>query len=159
MKTPKTTQKVIDEVMKDLVLVIDTRESAPYKFTGENVVFKKLDAGDYSVKGYENEIAIERKTHPDFFGSITHSRERFERELEKLSTYKVKALVIETDFSVLSRGVYVFSKVNPESVIGTIVKIITDYGIPVETVPNRQVGENLTLRILKRAFLRMKGLK
>lgn len=54
-----------------------------------------LREGDYSARGLEGRVAIERKSVSDLVGSLTHGRERFVRELERLATYDFKAIVIE----------------------------------------------------------------
>ena len=68
----------------DFRIVIDSREQEPYTFACE-VVKAKLDAGDYSVVGFEQRVAVERKSLRDFVGTVIHDYERFDRELEKLS--------------------------------------------------------------------------
>lgn len=146
--------------LEEFVIVIDTRESAPYKFIGENCVFSKLDAGDYSVKGFEKVITFERKTHQDFIQSVTHSRKRFKAEMERMKDYKIKAVVVESDFFLIAKSSFPFAqKVNPESVIGSIVAITVDYGIPIMFWTNRERAQNGVLRMLKRSFLRMRGIK
>jgi hypothetical protein len=75
-------------------VVVDTREQLPYEFSGMTgsagellavpTVVKGLPSGDYSIDGLEGEIAIERKSLDDLYGSVTWGRERFEREIERL---------------------------------------------------------------------------
>ncbi|MBU1067433.1 hypothetical protein KKE60_06570, partial [Patescibacteria group bacterium] len=143
----------------DFVIVVDTRESSPYRFKGEKLIHKKLDTGDYSVKGFEDRISIERKTHGDFLGSITRGRKRFLAEMLRMNTYAIKAVVIEAEFGLISRGAYPYAKVNPEAAIGTMIKIIVDFGIPVVTAVNRAKSEEFVLRMLRRSYLKMRGLK
>ena len=68
-------------------VIIDTREQLPYSFDDEKVeaVPKKLGAGDYSLEGYEDRVAVERKTMDDFVNSVVHGRKRFYKELRKLA--------------------------------------------------------------------------
>ena len=77
-------------IPSNMIVVTDTREQLPYLFPGCRLSIRKLDAGDYSLEGYEDVISVERKSASDFFGSITQDRERFERELERLQSYKFK---------------------------------------------------------------------
>ncbi len=89
-------------IPSNMIVVIDTREQLPYMFPGCRVSCRKLEAGDYSIEGYENVVAVERKTANDFYGSIvnnknTDNRDRLEREFERLENYKFKALVIEEE--------------------------------------------------------------
>src|SRR6476620_5096422 len=57
-----------------------------------------LDAGDYTLLGYEDKIRIERKQgFCELFGNMSPKdhRERFEREMEKLRNIPYKYLIIE----------------------------------------------------------------
>ena len=55
-------------------MVIDTREKRPYSFPRS--VVRGLPAGDYSIDGFEDRVAVERKTHADMYGSLGARRER-----------------------------------------------------------------------------------
>lgn len=80
--------------MKDKpVVIIDTREQTPFEFKLSEV--SKLDTGDYSVKGFENEFAIERKAVGDAVNSVISDRERFENEMVRASKLKYFAIIIE----------------------------------------------------------------
>ena len=72
-------------------IIIDTREQKPLAFNKskaiEGVIKKKLDVGDYSIEGYEDKIAIERKSPGDLFGSLFGGHKRFQKELEKGMDY------------------------------------------------------------------------
>lgn len=82
-------------------IVVDTREQAPLTFSnigGYDVINKRfyaLPTGDYSIVGMESRIAIERKSVADFYHSIGSDRERFEREMVRLSRMEFAAVVIE----------------------------------------------------------------
>ncbi|MBD3348418.1 MAG: hypothetical protein GF400_04385 [Candidatus Eisenbacteria bacterium] len=88
-------------------VVVDTREQDPFDFRGiddrRGRVFDvatdrhKLDSGDYSILGHEDEVAVERKTKADIYGTIGKGRERFEREIERLSAMPAPAIVIQCD--------------------------------------------------------------
>jgi ERCC4-type nuclease len=59
------------------------------------MVRKALPAGDYSVLGLETRVSVERKSLIDAYGTFGGGRDRFERELEKLSKMEFAAVVIE----------------------------------------------------------------
>lgn len=65
-------------------IVVDTREQRPFAFAGLVTVRRKLDYGDYSLRGSERAVAVERKSLADLFGTVVvaANRMRFERELE-----------------------------------------------------------------------------
>lgn len=142
------------------VVIIDTREVRPYRLQDVPIVFQALQTGDYSVKGFTDKIAIERKTHGDLLNSLGHGRERFMAEMERLSKFQTKALMIETHMDALFRGTHPFQKgMRPEAVIGSLVKILVDYGIPVITAHGYRYASELTLKILRRFYELQRGIK
>lgn len=82
------------------ILIVDTREKTPWDFTNDDafaeVVFTKLDGGDYSLRGLEDILVIERKaTVDELFVNFTTNRERIKAEFERLGKHKFKILVVE----------------------------------------------------------------
>lgn len=85
--------------VKNIVAIVDTREQMPANL-GEILVEKNtLDTGDYSIKGLEDYVRIERKSLQDLIGCIGKERERFERELVRLKGFNHKAVVVECYWS------------------------------------------------------------
>jgi len=58
-----------------------------------------LAMGDYSVVGLESIVAVERKSLSDLLSCIGPQRERFDKEVMRLLTYRVKAIVAETTWA------------------------------------------------------------
>jgi len=84
------------EIPDGFILVVDTREQTPLFVTARPwIVYKKLDQGDYSILGFEDMIAIERKSITDLLNVIGRGRARFEKEIERLKDYWWKGLLIE----------------------------------------------------------------
>ena len=131
----------------DLIVVIDTREQKPYRFPG--AVTKALAAGDYSVLGLECRVAVERKEKADAYNSLGRGRERFERELQRLSTYDYAAIVIEAALSDFLRPPG-FSRMSPKAAVNTLVSWSIRYGVHVYFADSRRLGQALTLRILEK---------
>ena len=77
--------------MNDFIIIIDTREQDEYKFKSILTVRDKLNTGDYSLRGFENDITIERKSLGDFISSISHGRDRFKSELARMKDYDTRA--------------------------------------------------------------------
>ena len=73
--------------------IIDSREQKPYSLLP--AVVSALPTGDYSLVGLESVAAVERKELSDFIGCVTQGRERFERELDRASTFRRFWVVIE----------------------------------------------------------------
>ena len=107
--------KPIIEIPDGFKLVVDTREQTPLFLTYRPwIIYKKLDQGDYSVLGFEDKIAIERKSISDLLSVIGKNRERFEREIARLKNYWWKGLLIEgTEKDVYD--VHRFSSVHPNA--------------------------------------------
>ena len=141
--------------------IVDTREQTPYNFKGESVKVKTLKTGDYSIAfndvDYDNEIIIERKTINDFIGCVCQSRERFLKELERSMEIPHFYVVIEGSWEDLEKHNYI-SKINPNSVIESILGWSIKYGAHFIMTGNRTRGERLTKKILLH-FLKYKTTK
>jgi len=72
-------------------IVVDTREQLPL-WSGNR---KCLKTGDYSLEGFENKIAIDRKSLADLAGSLGVGHARFRKELERAKTLEYFAIVVE----------------------------------------------------------------
>jgi DNA excision repair protein ERCC-4 len=117
-----------------ITAVIDTREQRPLTLMlKQDTILKSkpgtLYSGDYSVKGLEKHIAIERKSLDDLMGCIGRDRDRFERELLRLRGYEVKGIVVESTWQKIEAGEY-RSRVRPSAAIGSLMGWIA-MGIPV----------------------------
>tara|TARA_Y100000356_G_C11187416_1_gene250211 strand:- start:235 stop:717 length:483 start_codon:yes stop_codon:yes gene_type:complete len=81
-------------------VIKDTREQEGWFFTQttacDGMVREKLDTGDYSLRGYEELLAIERKGKiSEFARNIVENR--FERELERLEDFDYPFMLLEFD--------------------------------------------------------------
>lgn len=122
-----------DLTISPFTIIIDTREQLPYGFDslkngGKNLVvpikFKGLPTGDYSIEGFEDTIAIERKSLEDLYSTLGHARERFEREFIRLNRLDCAVVAVEATLSEIYNP-YSYSsdwrsKLAPLSVLGTI---------------------------------------
>jgi DNA excision repair protein ERCC-4 len=133
-----------------VIIIQDTREQNPLQFShNTEVVCRKLDQGDYSVAGLENEITIERKSLSDLLGSITTGRERFARELERMAGYKFAALLVESDWRTIITGQWDCpSKVHPNSVLGSLISFQVKYGVVPIMAHNHAMAAVICERIL-----------
>jgi ERCC4-type nuclease len=135
----------------DFRIVIDTREQEPYRFDCATEP-RKLEAGDYSVAGLEDAVAVERKSLKDFVSTVIHDFTRFAAELQKLSKLQAACVVVEADLDEVLRGLTAGACANvaPESLLGATVHISLHYGVPVFWCGSRQAA-----RLFTDAFLRM----
>lgn len=137
-------------------IIIDSREQVGYRYLFPNFscAIKALNAGDYSISPFENQVAIERKTLDDYISTIIHNRERFEVELTKLQMYENKAIVVEASYSDIVNHNYT-SKAHPNSVIGLTHSLSYKYNIPVYFLQNNILANRFTLLYLQ-AFAKKK---
>jgi ERCC4-type nuclease len=144
-------------------VIIDSREKAPWTFTGitsslkgapRPVViaceFATLKSGDYSIKGFEDQVAIERKSKEDLYSTLGQNRERFEREHERLSWYQCKAVVIEASWNAILTRPPDRSSLNPKSIFGTATSWWIRYGVPWFPMEDRRLAELKTFDIFEK---------
>ncbi len=115
--------------MTEAVLIKDTREPefAWDAYFQAPVVTKKLDTGDYSVMGFENQIAIERKTLDDLVGCLGKGRDRFERELARSMELDFFCVLVEAGYKQMTLGDY-RSQLNPKAAVESISAFEVRYG-------------------------------
>ncbi len=121
--------------------IIDTREQEPYSFDSRlaAAVRRALPAGDYSVEGLEDRVAVERKSLDDFVSTVIHARPRFRAELRKLGGYRAACVVVEGGVGDVLLQHY-RGAAHPNAVMGNALSIILDFGIPVFFCGNRQAA-------------------
>ncbi len=157
-------RKKRDHVDSPYTIVRDTREQAPYSFEGFKsdakdgnlpLIIKTcrgcLTAGDYSLIGYESRVAVERKSLSDAFGTIGGGRERFERELIRLSKMDYAAVVIEATWERILSDPPTASQLPPKVVLRSAMAWQQRFPtVHWWAVDGRRFGEAITLRILER---------
>ena len=144
--------------MEPITIIADTREQLPYAFENRwaATVRRALPAGDYSVEGLESSIAVERKTLEDFVHSVIRDRDRFKKELAKLSEYPHACVVVEAGLTDVLLVRYP-SGAHPNSVFGAVVSICIDHGVPVYFCGDRQTARKFTQEYLLRAARQLRS--
>ena len=124
-----------------VTIVIDTREQEAYSFDPRLAATERraLPAGDYSVAGLENTVAVERKSLDDFVSTVIHNRARFRKELRKLAEYRAACVVVEAGLLEVLMHRY-RGDAHPNAVLGSALGIIFDFGIPVFFCSSRQAA-------------------
>lgn len=113
------------------MIIVDTREQTPLKFTRLEAMSGTLTTGDYSLSGGETLFAIERKSIADLVACcIGDNRDRFERELHRLRGYRFKRLVICGPRSDVVNHFY-RSAIDPGAVLSTLSAFEVRYEVPV----------------------------
>ena len=132
-----------------MIVLIDTREKLPFQFDKDvNIVKTKLEVGDYSLKGLEHLVAVERKSLDDFVGSIIHNKLRFKHNLIDLSRMDHKAIVVEASL----RDVFMHrykSKTHNQVVFGMVAAITGKWRIPVFFWENHAYAQMMVEKYLK----------
>lgn len=131
---------------EDLTAICDTREKTPLDLSPLTVERGTLVTGDYSVKGLESVIAIERKSLQDLIGCIGRDRERFEREVMRLIAYETRAIVVEADFGALERREY-RGAVSPSAAMGSVLGWVSA-GLPVLFAGDHERAGRMVSRLL-----------
>ena len=138
--------KLLEDLPDGFIVVVDTRETDPLLFRGNKprkgipLVRKTLSYGDYSILGFEECISVERKKVGDLFTCLGSQRERFKRELEKLSGFERKWLLIEDlEGEVLQPQEH--GSMHPNAVRQSLVSIEIKLGIPIHYTPNKTWSE------------------
>lgn len=110
-----------------------------------------LATGDYSLFGFEDQVAIERKSLADLFGTLGQGRKRFERELTRLAAMKFAAVVVEAEWSAVLGDPPRRSKLNPKTVFHSVVAWQQRFPrVHWWFLPGRDAAEAAVVRILDR---------
>ena len=135
---------------KDFVLVVDTREQNPLcgNVKGLTVCRDTLKDGDYSIRGFEDRFAVERKKTSDFYSYIGRERRRTAEKLKRFKQFDFSGLVIEVSLDdLLSPQMY--TQVSPETARQFLVSVNVRYGIHVFCDRQRK---NIEMWLLDRAI-------
>ena len=148
-------------------IAIDTREQCPFTFSrllfgheSRMMIWTRrqtLKTGDYSIVGYEDKIAVERKSLIDLFSTLGQQRDRFEREFQRLAELEFSAIVVEGDFRDVLHPEAVDpmwpSKTHPHTILGTVQSWQQRYKTSHWWFcPNRQFAEQMTFGILEKYY-------
>jgi DNA excision repair protein ERCC-4 len=131
---------------EDLTAVVDTRERRPLDLSPLRACYGTLPTGDYSVLGLEHVVAIERKSLPDLVGCVGRHRRRFDREVQRLLAFPVRALVVEASWSELEAGNWE-GRVKPIAAVGSALGWVAS-GLPVLMAGNRRQAARFVSRPL-----------
>ena len=136
--------------MTPLPIVRDSREQAPFAFSGlpVEVSVGALEAGDYSVRGFERSVAVERKALQDLVGCLSGERDRFERELARLRGYDAAAVVVEAPAVALRTGRYL-GRLDSGAAWQSVLAFSMRYRMPFIFCADRSDAEAVTFDLLR----------
>ena len=154
-------------VVNPFTIVIDKQEKAPYSFDGLRsdsrhnyrplivpTEVAHMETGDYSIKGLEELITIERKSLGDLFGSLgKHGRDRFQREHERMELMTIAGgfacVIVEADWPTVIAEPPEMSDLSVQSVRGTVAAWSQRYNVHWEMAGSRALAELFTFDRLK----------
>ncbi len=139
-------------------VLIDTREQRQWAFDCEMFSERRatLKTGDYSIDGYTDVIAIERKGLGDFVGSVIQDWRRLRAELVRMSAYDHACFVVEANLSDVLEHKYE-SDAEPSAVIGRANAIFIDHNVPVFFWGPRPSAITMTERYLIQLVKKLGG--
>lgn len=155
----------IIEINMKFTVIKDTREQIGWFFeksdscNGTEIL--KLNSGDYTVKGYENQFTIERKGKlSEFVTNLTDPR--FYRELERMSQMKHAFLLLEFNMEDVMSWPYgaglpneriKYIKTSPHFIIMKVNEIMVKYNVKVIFAGDngRDIAYSLFKRIIDNA--------
>lgn len=112
------------------IVLVDTREKTPLPFANLTTERRTLPTGDYSVLGFERDFSIERKSIEDLIQSLTHGRDRFSRELQRMRAFDFRRLLVVGTLADLEEHRY-RSLANPKAVVGSLFAFEARFDVPV----------------------------
>ena len=150
-------------------LIIDTREQQrlfvrPPK--GLPVIVDTLKHGDYSIKGFEDKVCIERKQMSDYLTYIGKDRDKTAEKLSYMKDFYFAALVIELDRierndseEKASFRIPSWSKLKIEHIIGFEKSARVKYGVHIFKSFSRKHCERFILHHLTYAYEQLRSIK
>lgn len=150
----------------EFIVKIDQREKKPWFVIGNNNHFKyqfsRNATADYTITGGESEIAIERKSLIDFFGTMilgkdnagNRKRDRFENEIERMQSIRNTFIIVEAPLDrILQCGISLKGQIYKILLFRAILRLKKKY--PKTRwifATDRQSAEKIGLRILFNAY-------
>jgi ERCC4-type nuclease len=138
-----------------MIIITDTREQRPLDFSKiparPKVEVATLETGDYSVKGLEAVVCLERKSVGDLVNTLVRSKARFAKELERMRAFKYAAIVVEGT----RRDIHLHryrSKIAPRAVEGLVNYIWVGTRIPTFWCDDEEMCAEAVYSILKQVW-------
>jgi ERCC4-type nuclease len=144
-----------------MTILFDSHEQQPLIFSlypDVQIQKETIKAGDYTLVGHdmpndEDSIIIERKKDcQELVTNLVAQKDRFEKEMEILTTYKHKFIFVcaPDNFSfIYDRG---FTKISPNYAYSRLADIYLKYGVSTVFFPSREATENYIYRLFKKIY-------
>ena len=143
----RSVMKLPSEIpLQSVLALIDTREQAPLDLSPLASVTATLATGDYSIRGLEHIVAVERKSLSDLLACVGRERDRFDREVHRLLAYPVRALVVEATWNDIEVGGW-RGEVKPAAALGSLLGWVAS-GLPVLMAGDHERAGQYVARLL-----------
>lgn len=129
-----------------VVSIVDSREQTPLDLSPLQTITATLATGDYTIRGLEHHVCIERKSLDDLLGCVGRDRERFDREIQRMLAYPVRVLLVEATWPQIELGQW-RSKVTSSQAIGSLIGWAAR-GLQVELVGDHERAGRFASRLL-----------
>jgi len=143
-------------------IIVDTREQIPWEFGFHDTAKKKLDTGDYSIEGFEDILAIERKKSVSEIATNL-SESRFKDVLQRLSKIKHPYMVFEFSLdevysfpvgSDIPKRMWDKLKISGNYIIKRLIEIQLEYNIQIVFCDDSSNAERFSASLMKRIYER-----
>jgi len=136
-------------------IICDTREKKGFHFKKSKncagMIVQKLDYGDYSIKGLEHFVIIERKqTITELCNNLGKHRARFYREIERMDHVDHKFIVVEDYLSAIHNQRY--TRMSASAILGSIVSLMLKHDIQVIFAGTHKNAQDISRKILIKAY-------
>ena len=148
-----------------MTIIIDTKEKKPFKLDGLKTIRKGLKVGDYSIEGFQDRVAIERKSAIDFYYTFGKPRnyQRFCVEMKQINKMEFGYLIVEESLENCISSIEKMKK----GTVGLGNMALMNYrdfekrfpNIEIDFYDTRNEADELTVQILKTIIDRIEGLQ
>jgi DNA excision repair protein ERCC-4 len=144
------------------IIIVDTREQTPWEFGYHDTAKRKLDTGDYSIEGFEDLLAIERKKSVSELATNL-SESRFVDVLDRLSKIPHSYMVFEFDLndiysfpvgSDIPKKMWDKLRISGNYIIKRLIEIQLQYNIQIVFCADASNAERFTISLMKRIYER-----
>lgn len=137
------TDRELDDAIKNMTVIIDTREQVNEHITDfldkhkVSYISRKMDIGDYSAQlsdyTLEKDFVVERKANIDeLCGNLTADRDRFEREFLRAKAHGTKVFLVVENASWNDILLHNYrSKLTPKSLMASLLSWQTRFNITI----------------------------
>lgn len=138
----------------DKIILMDDREKKPWKLDFQ-IIKKRLDFGDYTIKGYENLVRIEKKENwEEIVGNMSSkvNRLNFFKTCKRMQKFPVRFIFVNDDIRRIPH-VRIFSEyVTPRNLLNWVLCFQLQYGIPVVPIGSGKTSTYYVNQFFRKVF-------